>query len=184
MSVRRDAKLVEIDRLDPRGANRTLEALHPAAFDHRVPDRERAGRETPVRLRERLDDLRVLVLHLVRRIDQHQSAALRRRHQADAAFKPVRAQHGDAAIRAELLLQRPVLCGVELEEIDAVRRSQQLAREPRRAGIAFDLRRSAVVAADELDQPHDRGGRARSAVDLAIPARNSWFFRAAGERRS
>ena len=152
---RRYAELVERESLDAGRAHRALEPLYPTPLEHGVPDHVRAGCEPPVRFDERFEHVAVLVLQLVRWIDQHEPRRFGRRDEADAALRPFWRSTVTRRSVAELLLEHTVLRGVQLEQIQAVDGPQDLAREPRRARITHELVRAVAIAARELEPARD-----------------------------
>ena len=125
--------------------------------------------ESPMRLAERVDDVPVLGLGLVRRVDEHETAALGRRHEADAARKTVLTQHADAPIGRE----RSASCAArrdELEQIQAVVSSQHLSREPRRARVTRKGSRSPLYRCTRSSSaPRLGAGGSGGRPELSMP---------------
>ena len=116
------------------------EALRFRAPHLRIPDRIGAGRKALQAFFDAAQRARVVALVFVRRIEQHQRAARRRRQQRENAVEAVaRIEHRAAARVAEIVAQHVDFGGVQLEQAHAVLFAHLPPRDIRRAGIEAQL---------------------------------------------
>jgi hypothetical protein len=78
--VRGGAELDPVLRADAGGRQLVEQGVSPQAVDDGIPEQVGAGGEAPVGPGQRRHHVRVLGLHLVAGVDQHDPAALERRH--------------------------------------------------------------------------------------------------------